>query len=94
MDGRKNFEFPTRSAAKFCFRSQRDNLAWALRSRRREIGMSVAELSALTGVSESAIRRFERCESNPMLVTLIRLSVGVGLGYDKLFKRAKLYSLS
>ena len=50
----------------------------ALIDARAETGMTLADLSRVTGIRPQNIQRIERGDSNPTLKTLSRLATGLG----------------
>lgn len=49
------------------------NLVKALRSRRRELGLSQSELAGLAGLSIEGLSKIERGDAEPKLSTVIQL---------------------
>jgi transcriptional regulator with XRE-family HTH domain len=60
-------------------------IAAQVRTRRRELGLSLAALAAATGVSRSALSLIERGRSSPTAVVLDRIAAGLGVPLESLF---------
>lgn len=56
---------------------------------RQEKGLSLDELSRLSGVSKSMLAQIERGEGNPTISTLWKISNGMGIPFDSLTLRPK-----
>ncbi len=54
-------------------------LAAALRSRRRELGLTQAELADLSGVSERSVRALEAGKETARIDTLVAVAESLGL---------------
>src|ERR1700722_869562 len=64
-------------------------IAERIRSRREELGLSLEELSAGSGVSRSMISKIERVESSGTAVLLGKLCAGLGLTLSGLMADAE-----
>jgi y4mF family transcriptional regulator len=56
-----------------------DNLSQLLRRRRRELGVTQADLARLAGLSLHGVSDIETGKGNPTLETLLKLSDALGL---------------
>lgn len=64
------------------------NLGLILKGRRKEKGLSLSELSAMSGVHTSYLGRIERGERHPSGRILRKLAKPLGVGEVQLFKEA------
>lgn len=67
-------------------RIKRDDIHYKIKEYRLKKGLSVKELSALSNVSESVIRRVEKNAENLRMPTLIKLSIGLDVPWTDLFE--------
>jgi len=67
-----------------------EQLGWVIanhvRARRQEIGQSVGQLAARTGISKGMLSKIENCQSSPSLATLARLASALDMPVTSLFR--------
>jgi transcriptional regulator with XRE-family HTH domain len=61
-------------------------IARQVREQRRQLGLTVAQLSERSGISKGMVSKIENAQASPSLATLARLAVAVGVPVTSLFR--------